>query len=90
MSERQVTAVTTSFPGSDADEGDEVSDAIDPAIRPAERADLLAVVRIEDESFSQPWPYDAFERFLGEPGFLVATAPTPMPVSSATSSQTPR
>ncbi|WP_226004587.1 ribosomal protein S18-alanine N-acetyltransferase [Natrinema salinisoli] len=41
-------------------------------IRSAERADLLAVVRIENASFSQPWPYDAFERFLGEPGFLVA------------------
>ncbi|MDS0476789.1 ribosomal protein S18-alanine N-acetyltransferase [Natrinema sp. 1APR25-10V2] len=48
------------------EDGDEVS------IRPAERADLLAVVRIENDSFSQPWPYDAFERFLGEPGFLVA------------------
>ncbi|QLG49525.1 ribosomal protein S18-alanine N-acetyltransferase [Natrinema halophilum] len=48
------------------EETDEVS------IRPAERADLLAVVRIENEAFSQPWPYDAFERFLGEPGFLVA------------------
>ncbi|MDF9745018.1 ribosomal protein S18-alanine N-acetyltransferase [Natrinema salsiterrestre] len=43
-------------------------------IRSAERADLLAVVRIENASFSQPWPYDAFERFLGEPGFLVAEA----------------
>ncbi|MXV61421.1 ribosomal protein S18-alanine N-acetyltransferase [Natronorubrum sp. JWXQ-INN-674] len=43
-----------------------------PSIRPAERADLLAVVRIENESFAQPWPYDAFERFLDEPGFLVA------------------
>ena len=42
------------------------------SIRPAERADLLAVARIENTSFSQPWPYDAFERFLGEPGFLVA------------------
>lgn len=42
------------------------------SIRSAERADLLAVVHIENESFSQPWPYDAFERFLGEPGFLVA------------------
>ena len=42
------------------------------SIRPAERADLLAVVRIENDAFSQPWPYDAFERFLGEPGFLVA------------------
>lgn len=42
------------------------------AIRPAERADLLAVVRIENESFPQPWPYEAFDRFLGDPGFLVA------------------
>ncbi|NUB89892.1 ribosomal protein S18-alanine N-acetyltransferase [Haloterrigena sp. SYSU A558-1] len=42
------------------------------SIRPAERADLLAIVRIENESFSQPWPYDAFERFLGDDGFLVA------------------
>ncbi|EMA32432.1 ribosomal protein S18-alanine N-acetyltransferase [Halobiforma nitratireducens] len=44
----------------------------DVSIRPAERADLLAVVRIENASFPQPWPYDAFDRFLGEPGFLVA------------------
>ncbi|APX97445.1 ribosomal protein S18-alanine N-acetyltransferase [Natronorubrum daqingense] len=42
------------------------------SIRPAERADLLAIARIENESFAQPWPYDAFERFLGSPGFLVA------------------
>jgi ribosomal-protein-alanine N-acetyltransferase len=36
------------------------------------RADLLAVFRIEKASFAQPWPYRAFERFLGIPGFLVA------------------
>lgn len=42
------------------------------SIRQAQRADLLAVVRIENVSFSQPWPHDAFETFLGEPGFLVA------------------
>ncbi|MDQ2051190.1 ribosomal protein S18-alanine N-acetyltransferase [Natronolimnohabitans sp. A-GB9] len=53
-------------PVSGADDGSGLS------IRPAKRADLLAVVRIENESFPQPWPYDAFERFLGEPGFLVA------------------
>lgn len=41
-------------------------------IRQAERADLLAVVRIESASFPQPWPANAFEQFLGRPGFLVA------------------
>jgi ribosomal-protein-alanine N-acetyltransferase len=41
-------------------------------VREAVRADLLDVFRIEKRSFSQPWPYDAFERFLEEPGFLVA------------------
>ena len=45
-------------------------------IRRAERADLLAVHRIEQDSFPQPWPFDAFEQYLGRPGFLVAvTAP---------------
>jgi ribosomal-protein-alanine N-acetyltransferase len=42
-------------------------------IREARRADLLDVVRIEQSSFPQPWPYSAFEGFLDEPGFLVAT-----------------
>ena len=42
------------------------------SIRPAERADLLAVLGIERASFPQPWPYQAFQGFLGEPGFLVA------------------
>lgn len=41
-------------------------------VRPVERADLLAVHRIEQESFPQPWPFTAFEQFLQEPGFLVA------------------
>lgn len=41
-------------------------------MRPAERADLLAVHRIERAAFSTPWPFEAFERFVGEPGFLVA------------------
>jgi len=44
----------------------------DVRIREAEAADLLAVVRIERASFPQPWPYDAFERYLDAPGFLVA------------------
>ena len=44
----------------------------DPEIRPAVRADLLEVFRIEQASFPQPWPFSAFERFLDAPGFLVA------------------
>jgi ribosomal-protein-alanine N-acetyltransferase len=40
--------------------------------RQAERADLLSVFRIEKASFPQPWPYSAFERFLGRSGFIVA------------------
>lgn len=48
-------------------------EAASPAgIRRAQRADLLAVLRIEKQAFPQPWTYDAFERFLGEPGFLIA------------------
>lgn len=42
------------------------------AIRQAERADLIEVHRIETSSFEQPWPFRAFDRFLEEPGFLVA------------------
>ena len=45
----------------------------DETIRRAARGDLLAVYRIEKASFPQPWPFAAFEGFLGEPGFLVAT-----------------
>lgn len=44
----------------------------DIRIRQAERADLLAVYRIEKASFASPWPFEAFERQLPEPGFLVA------------------
>jgi ribosomal-protein-alanine N-acetyltransferase len=43
-------------------------------IREVGRADLLSVFQIEKRSFDQPWPYAAFERFLGGPGFLVAEA----------------
>lgn len=41
-------------------------------VREATRADLLDVFRIERSSFPQPWPYGAFEGFLGTPGFLIA------------------
>lgn len=41
-------------------------------VREADRADLLEVFRIEQASFPQPWPYNAFEGFLGRDGFLVA------------------
>lgn len=45
-------------------------------VRLAKRADLLAVYRIETEAFGQPWPFGAFEQYLGDPGFLVATRDT--------------
>ncbi|MFC7070352.1 ribosomal protein S18-alanine N-acetyltransferase [Halobaculum lipolyticum] len=44
----------------------------DAVIRPAERADLLGVFRIEKAVFTQPWPYAAFEQLLDAPAFLVA------------------
>nr|WP_193570695.1 ribosomal protein S18-alanine N-acetyltransferase [Halorubellus sp. JP-L1] len=59
----QPPGVTTTAP----DDGDARS-----RIRQADRADLLAIYRIEKASFPQPWPYEVFDRFLGEPGFLVA------------------
>jgi ribosomal-protein-alanine N-acetyltransferase len=42
------------------------------SVRPVERADLLAVHRIEQSAFPQPWPFTAFEQYVEEPGFLVA------------------
>jgi ribosomal-protein-alanine N-acetyltransferase len=41
-------------------------------IRSTEESDLATIVDIERDAFAQPWPYTAFERFLDEPGFLVA------------------
>ena len=49
-----------------------VGDEDDVYVRQATQADLLAVLRIERASFPQPWPFSAFERYLDEPGFLVA------------------
>ena len=46
--------------------------AEETTIRQAEQADLLEVFRIERACFPQPWPFSAFETFVGEPGFLVA------------------
>ncbi|MEE6210956.1 ribosomal protein S18-alanine N-acetyltransferase [Salarchaeum sp. III] len=44
-------------------------------VRQASQGDLLDVFRIEKQAFEQPWPFSAFERYLGEPGFLVAERP---------------
>lgn len=41
-------------------------------VREASQADLLEILRIERSSFPQPWPLAAFERYVGERGFLVA------------------
>jgi len=54
--------VTTASPSSD----------LGPQVRRAEQEDLLAVYQIEQSAFPQPWPFSAFEQYLGEPGFLVA------------------
>jgi len=48
------------------------ADASSVTIRPADRADLLDVLRIERTAFSEPWPYAAFESVLDAPAFLVA------------------
>lgn len=50
----------------------------EPEIRRAERADLLAVYRIEQAAFPQPWPFSAFEGYLGSAAFLVAVADEPV------------
>jgi len=46
--------------------------SVGPQVRQARRADLLAVYRIEQASFPQPWPFAAFEQYADQPGFLVA------------------
>ncbi len=58
-------------------------------IRRAQRADLLAIVAIEKASFPQPWPYNAFETFLDQPGFLVAVEPGDTVVGYIVSDLTP-
>ncbi|WP_058366303.1 ribosomal protein S18-alanine N-acetyltransferase [Haloparvum sedimenti] len=47
-------------------------ESADVTVRGARREDLLSVLRIERACFSDPWPYDAFERLVEEPAFLVA------------------
>lgn len=59
-------------------------------IRQAEQADLLDVYRLERSTFPQPWPFSAFESFLGERGFLVAhVADAPGIVGYVVSDTTP-
>lgn len=48
------------------------ADSGSPSIRQATTADLLEVYDIEQSAFPQPWPFDAFEQYVGTPGFLVA------------------
>ena len=48
--------------------------AADVRVRRAERADLLAIHRIEQASFPEPWPYHAFDRYLDAVAFLVAVS----------------
>ena len=45
------------------------------ALRPVERADLLAVVRIEERTFERPWTLSTFEEFLDAAAFLVLEDP---------------
>lgn len=56
----------------DASEDDNAGSGSGVTVRPAGRADLLDVLRIERESFAEPWPYSAFESLLDAPAFLVA------------------
>ncbi len=44
-------------------------------LRRVERADLLAIVRIEKRTFDRPWNLSTFETFLDAPGFLVLEDP---------------
>ncbi|MGQ4556762.1 GNAT family N-acetyltransferase [Halobellus sp. GM3] len=53
-------------------DGSETASGSSVTVRPADRADLLDVLRIERRSFSEPWPYAAFESLLDAPAFLVA------------------
>ncbi|MFW5903354.1 MAG: ribosomal protein S18-alanine N-acetyltransferase [Halolamina sp.] len=64
MPERSVALTVTSTADAPSAEG--------LTIRKADRADLLAVYRIEKAVFPQPWPFASLEQFLGNPGFLVA------------------
>lgn len=76
-----------SLPGSD-DDGPSADEEV--VIRQAEQADLLDVFRLERSTFPQPWPFSAFESFLGERGFLVARARgTPDVVGYVVSDTTP-
>ncbi|MGM0371105.1 MAG: ribosomal protein S18-alanine N-acetyltransferase [Halobacteriota archaeon] len=52
-----------------------VPDATSARLRPVERADLYAVVRIEARTFEEPWRLSTFEHYLDAPGFLVLEDP---------------
>jgi ribosomal-protein-alanine N-acetyltransferase len=78
-----VSVEATFVSDSDPEEAQSAADGDAPSggpadvwIRPVERADLLDVLSIERASFSEPWPYAAFESVLDAPAFLVAIRPT--------------
>ena len=56
--------------------GDDRPGGSSVTVRPVGRADLLDILRIEQESFAEPWPYAAFESLLDSPAFLVAVDET--------------
>ena len=55
-----------------------------PTVRGVDRTDLIAIHRIEKAAFPQPWPYSAFERYVDEPGFLVAERDDPRAEAAST------
>ena len=46
----------------------------DCRIRPAHSADIAALARLEEESFSDPWSEDGFRELLAAPGSLMLVA----------------
>jgi ribosomal-protein-alanine N-acetyltransferase len=67
---RERTVVSVASGGDCEDRDASAPDGVE--LREATREDLFDVLGIERAVFDQPWPYAAFEGFLGDRGFLVA------------------